>query len=83
MNTAEQIFEQVKALPEPIAREVLDFVGYLLKEKQEQTRIKDFIDSQAGSMKEIWDNEADEAWWVRNKLPTDKNGPLLDLEAMR
>ncbi len=29
MNTAELIYEQVKALPEPLAREVLDFVGYL------------------------------------------------------
>lgn len=61
MNTAEQIFEQVKALPEPIAREVLDFVGYL-KEKQEQARIRDLVEAQAGSMNEIWDNEADEAW---------------------
>lgn len=61
MNAAEQIFEQVKALPEPTAREVLDFVGYL-KEKQEQGVIKDFVEAQAGSMKEIRDNEADEAW---------------------
>lgn len=61
MNTAEQIFEQVKVLPEPMAREVLDFVGYL-KEKQEQGRIKDLVEAQAGSMTEIWDNEADEAW---------------------
>lgn len=61
MNTAEKIFEQVKALPEPMAREVLDFVGYL-KEKQEQGRIRDLLEAQIGSMKEIWDNEADEAW---------------------
>ncbi len=29
MNTAEKIFEEVQALPENVAREVLDFVGYL------------------------------------------------------
>lgn len=29
MNTVERIFEEVKALPEFQAREVLDFVGYL------------------------------------------------------
>lgn len=29
MNTAEKIFEEVRALPEVQAREVLDFVGYL------------------------------------------------------
>ncbi len=28
-STAEKIFEQTKALPEEIALEVLDFVGYL------------------------------------------------------
>jgi hypothetical protein len=39
----------------------LDFVGYL-KEKQEQGKIRDLLEAQAGSMKEIWDNEADEAW---------------------
>jgi hypothetical protein len=61
VNTVEQIFEQVKSLPEPIAREVLDFVGYL-KEKQAQERIRDLMEAQAGSMKDIWDNEADEAW---------------------
>lgn len=82
MNTAEQIFEQVKALPEPMAREVLDFVGYL-KEKQEQERIKDLVVAQSGSMKEIWNNEVDEAWWVASKLSADKNEQLLDLEARR
>jgi hypothetical protein len=29
MNTAEIIYEKSKALPEPIAQEVLDFIGYL------------------------------------------------------
>lgn len=29
MNLVERIFEEVRTLPEPQAREVLDFVGYL------------------------------------------------------
>ena len=29
MNTAEKIFEEVRTLPEPQAREVLDFVSHL------------------------------------------------------
>lgn len=29
MNTAEIIYEKSKALPEPFALEVLDFIGYL------------------------------------------------------
>ncbi len=29
MNTAEQIYEQVKALPESTAREILDFVEFV------------------------------------------------------
>ena len=29
MSVAEQIYQEAKRLPEPIAREVLDFIGYL------------------------------------------------------
>jgi hypothetical protein len=29
MSVAEQIYLEAKRLPEPIAREVLDFIGYL------------------------------------------------------
>ena len=29
MTIADMVYEQVKALPEPLAREVLDFVSYL------------------------------------------------------
>lgn len=61
MNMAEQIFEQVKTLPETMAREVLDFVGYL-KEKREREGIADLVQAQVGSMKDVWDNEADEVW---------------------
>jgi hypothetical protein len=29
MTIADQVYSQVKLLPEPLAREVLEFVGYL------------------------------------------------------
>ena len=48
MNMAEQIFEQVKTLPETMAREVLDFVGYL-KEKREREGVVNMVQAQAGS----------------------------------
>ena len=60
-NTAEIIYSQVKTLSEPMAREVLDFVGYL-KGKQEQGRINDLVLAQEGALANIWDNDADEVW---------------------
>lgn len=61
MNTAEQIFEQVKKLPEPVARKVLDFIGYL-QEKQELEAYKNLAHAQSGSMRALWENEEDEIW---------------------
>lgn len=61
MNTAEIIYSQVKTLSEPMAREVLDFVGYL-KVKQEQGGIDDLVLAQEGALNSIWDNDADEVW---------------------
>ena len=29
MNIADRIYEEVRRLPEPLTREVLDFIGYL------------------------------------------------------
>jgi hypothetical protein len=38
MNTAEKIFEEVQTLPEDVAREVLDFVGYLKAKHAKQPK---------------------------------------------
>lgn len=61
MNTAEIIYSQAKTLSEPMAREVLDFVGYL-KSKQEQGGIDDLVLAQERTLTSIWDNDADEVW---------------------
>lgn len=61
MNTAELVYEQVKALPEPLAQEVLDFVGYL-RAKLEHRELMDLILAQQQSLVGLWDNTADDVW---------------------
>jgi hypothetical protein len=41
MNTAEKIYEQVKALPEPVAREILDFVEFIGMKRYGCVRFED------------------------------------------
>ncbi|MGH8472612.1 MAG: hypothetical protein ACREVJ_09215 [Gammaproteobacteria bacterium] len=61
MSTAERIYEQVKNLPEPLAREVLDFVGYL-RAKLEHGEVLDLMLAQQQSLDEVWDNATDDVW---------------------
>jgi len=61
MTIADLVFEQVKSLPEPLAREVLDFVGYL-RERQERADGRDLMNAQAGSLAPVLDNAEDEVW---------------------
>ena len=61
MNTADQIYEQVKALPEPLAREVLDFVGYLTMKIQRE-EVADLMLAQQRSLEDVWNNAEDDAW---------------------
>ena len=46
-------YEQVKALPEQLAREVLDFVGYL-RDRQDDADRRDLMNAQAGSLAPGW-----------------------------
>jgi len=61
MTIAELVYEQVKALPEQLAREVLDFVGYL-RERQDHADRRDLMNAQAGSLAPGWDNAEDKVW---------------------
>ena len=61
MTIADLIFEQAKKLPEHLAREVLDFDGYLA-ERQERERDRDLMKAQEPSLAAIWDNLEDQAW---------------------
>ena len=61
MTFADVIYEQVRALPEPLAREVLDFVTFL-RERGERPEWRHLINAQSGSLAPVWDNAEDNAW---------------------
>jgi hypothetical protein len=61
MTVAEQVHEEAKLLPEPLAREALDFVLFL-RGRQERGEWRNLIDAQAASPSAFWDNPQDEAW---------------------
>ena len=61
VSLAELVYEQVKALPEPLAREVLDFIGFL-RERGERREWRDLMNAQAGSLDSMWDNPEDSVW---------------------
>lgn len=61
MTIADIVYEQVKALPDPLAREVLDFVGYL-RERQDRADWRDLMNAQAASLAPVWDNAEDKVW---------------------
>jgi hypothetical protein len=61
MTIADIVYEQVKALPEPLAREVLDFVGYI-RDRQDRADWRDLMNAQAASLAPVWDNAEDKVW---------------------
>ena len=61
MTIAERVFEQVKLLPEPLAREVLNFVRNL-RERQERADWRDLMEAQGRSLAPVWDNSEDKVW---------------------
>jgi hypothetical protein len=63
MSTADKIHQEVKQLPEPLAREVLDFIGYIeFKYRLVGSQIDELAIAQEPVMKRIWDNQQDEIW---------------------
>ena len=61
MTVADQVYEHAKLLPEPLAREALDFVLFL-RGRQERREWRDLIDAQSVALARVWDNPEDEAW---------------------
>ena len=61
MSLADQVYEQVKALPEPLAREVLDFVRHV-RERTEQADWRDLMAAQSEGLRAIWESSEDEVW---------------------
>lgn len=61
MTAAEIAIAQIKILPDELAAEVLDFIGYL-KEKQERAKLANLSVEQEDVLNRIWDNPDDEVW---------------------
>ncbi len=61
MTIADLVYEQVKTLPDQLAREVLDFVGYL-RERRERGDWRDLMNAQSASLAPVWDNAEDKVW---------------------
>ncbi|MEK6771725.1 MAG: DUF2281 domain-containing protein [Pseudomonadota bacterium] len=63
MGTAEKIYQEVRRLPDALAREVLDFIGYLeTKHGLRDVQAEDLKAAQEPAMRHIWDNREDEIW---------------------
>lgn len=61
MTVAEQVYEQAKLLPQPLAQEALDFVLFL-RARQERGEWRDLANAQTVSLANVWDNAEDQAW---------------------
>jgi Protein of unknown function (DUF2281) len=63
MTTTEKIIQEIQRLPEPLAREVLDFIGYIeLKHGLKDPLAEELKPAQEPAMRHVWDNPEDEAW---------------------
>ena len=63
MNIAERICIEARRLPEPLAREVLDFIGYLkVRHHVPDQLVERLKNAQEPVMYRLWDNSEDEVW---------------------
>jgi len=63
MNIAEKIYEEARRLPEPLAREVLDFIGYIeARHCLSDIQTEHLKQAQTPVMHHVWANMEDEAW---------------------
>lgn len=60
MNLAEQVYQAVQPLPEPMVQEVLDFALFL-RQREERSEWHNLMLAQASSLAD-WDNAEDEVW---------------------
>jgi hypothetical protein len=64
MTIADHIYEEVQALPDALAREVLDFIGYIeMKYDLKSTQEGDLKKAQEAAMARVWDNRTDDEVW--------------------
>lgn len=60
MNVADKICEKARDLPEPLAREVLEFIERI--SAQLDSDIENLKKAQEPAMKRIWENTEDDIW---------------------
>jgi hypothetical protein len=61
MTIADLVYEQVKTLPDQLAREVLDFAVYR-RDGGAGGDWRDLMEAQSTSLAPIWDNVEDKVW---------------------
>ncbi len=62
-TTADRIHAHAARLPEPLAREVLDFIGYLeVKHGLRDLLTEDLKAAQEPAMRHVWEGSGDEVW---------------------
>lgn len=52
---------RIDLLPDPLAREVLDFVGFL-REGRDRAEWRDLMNAQATGLAAVWDIPEDKVW---------------------
>jgi hypothetical protein len=63
MATAQKIYEKALKLQEPLAKEILDFIGYIeMKHGLKDTWMDELIKAQEPVMDQIWSNSEDDVW---------------------
>lgn len=60
MTIAEQISLIAQTLPEPLAKEALDFMCFL--QARERGEVADWQNAQTVALAHVWDNADDEVW---------------------
>jgi hypothetical protein len=60
MNVADKICEKARDLPEPLAREVLEFIERISSHRD--SNIEALKKAQEPVMKRIWENKEDDVW---------------------
>jgi len=60
MNIADKICEKAKDLPEPLAKEVLEFIERI--HAQKDIGVEELKKAQVPIMKRIWENKEDDVW---------------------
>jgi hypothetical protein len=61
MTIADSVYSQVKLLPDSLAREVLDFIGFL-REGVGRAEWRDLMNAQATGLAAVWENPEDKVW---------------------